>query len=98
MTDTILHQPRDAIVADEYAARVMADAALVIANFRNRLTLSDAAHILRLKPCEVRGAVERGELAALDMSGSGSGDGKNRSLRFTYQDLAEWAKTYRRTS
>ena len=30
-------------------------------------------------------------------SGSGSGDGKNRSLRFTYQDLAEWAKTYRRT-
>ena len=66
-----------------------------LVEFRNRLTMPQAARFLRIKQQELRAAVEQGLIDYIDVSGTGSGTGKNMSVRFTYSALAKFARTYR---
>lgn len=86
----------DEILADVECMEIMRDCALVIANFKYRMTVHDAAIRLGMNHTQIRAAIESGQLKALDMSKTGSGSGKNRAYRITYTDLAEYARNYPR--
>ena len=86
----------DEILADVTCMEIMRDCALIIANFKNRMTVHDASVRLGLGHEAIRAAIESGQLKALDMSKTGSGTGKNRAYRITYMDLAEYARNYPR--
>lgn len=99
MPDEILLQQLEELDID-YAAiiadcnRIVRDAALNIAAFKNRLTVKDASERTGLNHTQIRGAIERGELKALDTSMTGSGTGKNKSYRTTILMLDDYIRHY----